>query len=51
LTQASYEQFNGLVPALKNVLGDWGLKVLGHYCRDHGALGFSYRISVQGCTN
>jgi len=19
------------------VLGDWGLKVLGHHCRDHGA--------------
>ncbi|MFM7229586.1 MAG: DUF6880 family protein [Cyanobacteriota bacterium] len=37
LTQASHEQFDGLVPAEKNVLGDWGLNVLGHYCRDRGA--------------
>jgi len=37
LIENTYEQFDGLVPALKEALGDWGLKVLGCYLRDRGA--------------
>ena len=37
LAENTYEQFDALVPALKDALGDWGLKLLGSYCRQHGA--------------
>ncbi len=37
LAENTYEQFDVLVPALKDALGDWGLKLLGSYCRQHGA--------------
>ena len=38
LAENTYEQFDSLVPALKDALGDWGLKLLGSYCRQRGAL-------------
>ena len=38
LAENTYEQFDALVPALKEALGDWGLKLLGSYCRQRGAL-------------
>ena len=38
LAENTYEQFDALVPALKDALGDWGLKLLGSYCRQRGAL-------------
>jgi hypothetical protein len=37
LAENTYEQFDQLVPALKDALGDWGLKLLGSYCRQRGA--------------
>jgi len=37
LAENTFEQFDALVPALKDALGDWGLKLLGSYCRQHGA--------------
>lgn len=37
LVENTYEQFDALVPALKEALGDWGLKLLGSYCRQRGA--------------
>lgn len=37
LADNTYEQFDALVPALKDALGDWGLKLLERYCRDRGA--------------
>lgn len=38
LAENTFEQFDALVPALKDALGDWGLKLLGSYCRQCGAL-------------
>ena len=38
LAENTFEQFDALVPALKDALGDWGLKLLGSYCRQRGAL-------------
>ncbi len=47
LADNSYGQFDGLVPALKDALGDWGLKLLDRYCRDRGALdGSSYLLQI-----
>jgi hypothetical protein len=37
LAENSYEQFVALVPALKDALGDWGLKLLDSHCRQRGA--------------
>ncbi|MFO7629885.1 MAG: hypothetical protein R6W06_10305 [Prochlorococcaceae cyanobacterium] len=37
LAENSYEQFDALVPALKDALGDWGLKLLDAYCRNRGS--------------
>jgi len=37
LAENTYGQFDALVPALKDALGDWGLKLLGSYCRQRGA--------------
>ncbi|MEX0588635.1 MAG: DUF6880 family protein [Cyanobium sp.] len=37
LAQETYEQFDELVPALKDALGDKGLKLLGSLCRQRGA--------------
>ena len=37
LAENTFEQFDAMVPALKDALGDWGLKLLGSYCRQHGA--------------
>ncbi|MEX0589376.1 MAG: DUF6880 family protein, partial [Cyanobium sp.] len=37
LCENTYEQFDELVPALKDALGDKGLKLLGSHCRQRGA--------------
>jgi hypothetical protein len=37
LDDNSHGQFDGLVPALKEALGDRGLQLLDRYCRDRGA--------------
>jgi hypothetical protein len=36
LEENSHEQYDGLVPALKDALGDWGLKLLESYRRQRG---------------
>jgi hypothetical protein len=37
LAENTYEQFDALVPALKDALGDRGLKLLERHCRQRGA--------------
>ena len=37
LAENSYDQFDALVPALRDVLGDSGLNVLDSHCRNRGA--------------
>ena len=47
LEENSYGQFDGLVPALKDALGDWGLKLLGSYIRQQGAAdGNTYLLQI-----
>ena len=47
LAENSYGQFDGLVPALKDALGDWGLKLLGSYIRQQGAAdGNTYLLQI-----
>lgn len=37
LAENTHDQFDALVPALKDALGEWGLKLLEAYCRQRGA--------------
>jgi hypothetical protein len=38
LAENTHKQFDALVPALKDALGDWGLRLLEAYCRQRGAV-------------
>ncbi|MEB3326685.1 MAG: hypothetical protein VKI39_03140 [Synechococcus sp.] len=47
LAENTHGQFDGLVPVLKDALGDWGLKLLGSYLRQHGASdGSTYLLQI-----